>query len=204
MKTKGSLYKSRHAGLLVKVRSGLSQRHPVTGDIIGETPSVWASFGEPTGTARFNNPLTGEWDELETFQGGLFDLDSAAEQNNWDDDVKEMVRRKLDNLCEKQPATCQRVDYVIEPAAKPWPTYDDLADIEEIALLAGSLGLTGKALAYERENLNRAALLDLLDEAAVASPDPEVAPEPVLAVKPKRVEEPLVPVAGIPSSVMTV
>lgn len=184
------LYTSRHAGLSIKVRSGLTHRHPTTGDIIGETPAVWAFFGQPTGEVRFNNPLTGEMDTLETYMGGTFSISAAAEENGWDEDVQDMVRRRLDKLCEDRPGMIQRVDHVTPPAEKPWPTYDQATNVEQIAEMARQLGLVGKTLVYERENLGRAALIALLEGGESTDPEPE--PEPVVAVKPRRkAEEPL-------------
>jgi hypothetical protein len=134
---------------------------------------------------------------LEGFQGGFFDLDSMAEQNGWDDDIKEMVARRLDALEAKQPNTLQNVDYVIPPAAKPWPTYDDETDPEKIISLSATLGLATRALAYERENAQRQHVLVGLEAQLADKPEP-VEPEPVIAVTAKRMEEPLVPVDGIP------
>lgn len=183
------LYTSRHAGLAVKIRSALTTRHPVTGHIIGERPSVWANFGEPTGEVHYKNPLTGEDDTLETYMGGTFSLQVAAEENGWDEDVQDMVRRTLDKMCVDRPAMIQRVDYVVPPAEKPWPTFDAATDVDEIAAMAKTLGLVGKTLAYERENLGRAALIQLLEGAESIDPEPE--PEPVVAVKPKKAEDKL-------------
>lgn len=169
-----NLYKSRHAGLSVKIRSEVTRRHPSTGDVIGVTAGVWANFGEPTGLARVNNPLTGQTEMVETFRGGYFNLDAVADDQGWDDDLRERAKYVLDKLCVDQPDKCQRVDYIVPPAEKPWPTYDeqDAAAIVEMAAMAG---LTQKAIAYERENENREDLIALLEGKQAAKPDP--APE---------------------------
>jgi hypothetical protein len=112
------LYKSPHAGYAVKVRSALDQRHPTTGHVISTIPSVWAIFGEPTGSVQIINPLTGESDVAETYRGGTFDLQTAAEENGWDEDVQLMVRDTLDMLCKKTPVSIQRVDFVIAPGGE--------------------------------------------------------------------------------------
>jgi hypothetical protein len=191
------MYKSRHAGLNVKVRSALETRHPVTGDIISTRPAVRAEFGFPTGEQRIMNPLTGQPDTLEGYQGGFFDLDSVAEDQGWDDDVKAMVARRLDEYCLQAPQSCQSVDFVVAPPEIPWPTYDTETDPARLVELAASLGLAGKALAYERENKERADVITALEKQLAEKPEPEPAPAPVLATEPKQEEPELLRVAVI-------
>jgi len=193
----GRMWKSRHAGLNVKVRSALETRHPVTGDIISTRPAVRAEFGFATGEQRIVSPLTGEITVLEGFQGGFFDLDTMAEANGWDDDIKAMVERRLDNYCLQAPQSCQSVDFVVAPAEIPWPTYDLETDPDTLVDLAASLGLAGKALAYERENKERADVITALEKRLAGNPEPEPAPAPVLATEPKHEEPELLRVAVI-------
>jgi hypothetical protein len=108
-----------------------------------------------------------------------------------------MIERKLDSVARKQPNTLQSVDYVVPPAGKPWPTYDDEPDPVKVFEDAVRLGLATKALAYERENRQRQDVMAALEAQLVQSPEPEER-EPVLASPTRRAEEPLVPVDGIP------
>jgi hypothetical protein len=191
------MWKSRHAGLNVKVRSALEQRHPVTGDIISTRPAVRAEFGFATGVQRVQNPMTGQFENLEGFQGGFFDLDTMAEQLGWDDDIKAMVERRLDELCVQMPNSIQSVDFVIPPAERPWPTYDDEDDGQKLYDQAVPLGLAGKTLAYERENRQRQSLIEALEAYLEGHQEPEPAPAPVLAVEPKQAEPELLRVSVV-------
>ena len=194
----GRMWKSRHAGLNVKVRSALETRHPVTGDIISTRPAVRAEFGFPTGRSKpLLDPLTGQFVQLEGYQGGFFDLDAMAETNGWDDDVKAMVERRLDSYCQQSPQSCQSVDFVVAPAEIPWPTYDLETDPDTLVELAASLGLAGKALAYERENKERADVITALEQQLADTPEPEPEPAPVLATEPRQEEPELLRVAVV-------
>lgn len=186
-----NIFKSRHDGLVVNVLKARTVRHPVTGDPIEEIPAIRAEFGVPGPTVSFRNPLTNEMDEMETFRGGVYDVDAMAEYNEWSDEIREAVIRRLDKLCKDRPDMIERVDYVIPPAEKPWPTYDTMADELEIVQIAGNLGLVEKTIAYECENANRAALVELLKEKLAEKPDPEPEQEPVVAVEPPKVPEKL-------------
>jgi hypothetical protein len=191
------MWKSKHTGLNRKVRSALEKRHPVTGDVIETIPAIRAEFGFATGEQRITDPLTGEFTTLEGFQGGFFDLDAVAEQKGWDDDIKEMVARSLDELERQQPQTLQSVDYIVPPAPKPWPTYDAESDPEKLVSLAAELGLATRALAYERENRERADVITALEAQLKGAPEPDE-PQPVVATATRAAEEPLLPVEGIP------
>jgi hypothetical protein len=191
------MWKSRSAGLNAKVRSALIRRHPVTGDIIETVPAVRAEFGFPTGVASTVDPATGVRETLEGYQGGFFDLDSVAEERGWDDDVKAMVERRLDELCQQMPNVIQSVDYVTAPAQVPWPTYDAEDDGQKVFDLAVALGLATRALEYERENRRRPSLIQALEAHLALSPEPEPAPEPVLAVDAPQAEEPLLRIEGL-------
>jgi hypothetical protein len=193
----GRMWKSRHAGLNVKVRSALETRHPVTGDVIATRPAVRAEFGFATGEQRVQNPYTGEFESLEGYQGGFFNLDAVAEQSGWDEEIKAMVARRLDELCVQMPQSIQSVDFVTAPAETPWPTYDAETDPKKLVALAVSLGLAGKALAYERENAERADVIQALEKQLAETPEPEPAPPPVLATESKQEEPELLRVAVV-------
>lgn len=194
----GLMWKSRHAGFFVMVRDAVPRRHPVTGDIIeGGRPRLDCEFGFPTGEQRVHNPLTGQIDVLEGYQGGFFDLDSAAEQLGWNEDEKGLVERELDRQCQLRPGSVQRVDFVIAPAERPWPTYDDETDPQKLYEQAVPLGLAGKTLAYERENRQRPDLVKALQEHLAASPEPEPEAPPVLAIETKPGEPELQRVAVV-------
>lgn len=187
-----SVYRSTSQGLRVKVRSALQKRHPVTGDVIETIPAVYAEFGLFGPEVPIYNPLEGGMDTTAEIIGGFYDLDAVAdakiEAGEWDEDVKAMVRRRLDSLAQSQPGLLQRVDHVVPPASKPWPTYDD-TPAKEIPSLAENLGLLGPALAYERENEDRAAVTSDLEGRLGVHPDPAPEPEPVVALEKPKVEK---------------
>jgi hypothetical protein len=134
---------------------------------------------------------------LEGYQGGFFDLDSAAEQLGWNEDEKGLVERELDRQCQLRPGSVQSVDYVTAPAELPWPTYDAEDDPDRIYAQAVPLGLAGKTLAYERENRRRPDLIAALEKQLAASPEPEPPPPPVVAIETRPGEPELQRVAVV-------
>lgn len=182
------LYGSRSPGFTVKIQSELPIRHPRTGDVIGVSQGAWVEFGQATGEVRANNYLTGESEMFETWQGGVIDLDAIADDKGWDTDLREKAIRVLDEQCRLRPDLVWKIDFIVPPAEKPWPNYDDEVG-DQVPLLiemAKRLGVVGKVLAYERENMGRPDVLEPLEawlEETGGEPEPE--PEPVVAVRPK-------------------
>lgn len=190
-----SIYTSPHTLLRVKVRSALIRRHPTTGDVIETVPGVYAEFGIAGAEQAFHNQLTGEMDTSADIRGGVYDLDAIGEdkieRGEWTQEIVDMVRRRLDQLAADRPQMLQRVDFVTAPAPAPWPTYDNLADEEQIVGLARDLGLVSATISYERENKDRSSLVAALESALASHPDPEPAPEPVVALPPEpRADKP--------------
>ncbi len=186
------LWKSRHLNLTVPVRKKMYDYNKVTGERWVTKPAIRVCFGVPGDVVQITNPLTGELDVMETFRGGVYDLDVMAADMEWDEEIVKMIERRLDTLALERPGMLERVQYAVMPAEKPWPTFDQMADIQTIAERASELGLIGKALAYERENMERADLIRMLEAAQGLTPDPEPDPAPVVALEPqKQGEEPL-------------
>lgn len=96
-----------------------------------------------------------------------YDTDTAAQINAWTPEVKADVERLLDA---QQGADYFRVD--LPKLSVPFPTYDEIDDAEQIALIIGASGIdVDHAIAYERENLDRPvviAALEAISEAAEA------------------------------------
>jgi hypothetical protein len=180
------LFESPHANLQVICSVTRQKRHPVTGDVIETMPGIWANFGKLGDEYQFTNPETGEMMTGATITGHFFDTEEEAREHDWDDDTKEMVERKLLGLCRREPSRIKQVEREIARAAAPWPTYDD-ADADQVVALASQLGLVEAALAYERENRARPAVLDALAGSTAVEPAPVEAP---VAAKPGRVADP--------------
>lgn len=182
------LFESSNANLQVICSVTRYERHPVTGDVIKTVPGIWANFGKLGPTFEYSNPLTGETSTGAEISGHFFDTDLEAVQNGWDVDTKEMVERKLLGLCAREPSRLKLIEREAVRAVAPWPTYDE-ADADKAVALARQLGLTEAALAYERENRARPAVLDALASAdaepelvaaAPTPPSPARAPDPSL------------------------
>lgn len=175
-----AVYKSKSLGLRVQIRPERSKHHPTTGDVIEVIPRVYAEFGVFGPERDFYNQLSGEMDTAATIIGGVFDLDAIAEERGWDADVKAQAERELDRQCTLRPELLQRVDYISAPAPRPWPTYDG-TDPDKVIEIAQATGTSAAAAAYERENLERAELIEQLDKDAATQPVVEPV-EPVVAI----------------------
>ena len=91
----------------------------------------------------------------------VFDSEVAKLQNGWtDEDEAEVVEA----LRLRGPIGQMYVEFVPEPAAKPWNGYDELVDADRIVELAKAIGadLT-QVVQYERENSNRRAVIEALE-----------------------------------------
>jgi len=89
-----------------------------------------------------------------------YDTDTAAQANGWDEKTKAAVERLLDA---QQGQDYFRVD--LPRLQVPFPTYDDIDDAEQVALIVGASGLDANyAISYERENLDRPAFIAALEE----------------------------------------
>ena len=90
----------------------------------------------------------------------VWDSEWSQTHEGWRDDELEAIITALRNSPDKGR------DFIeVEPAktAKPWPTYDELEDAEDIAKLVTILGLDPKTVVqYELENQNRDSVLAAL------------------------------------------
>lgn len=92
-----------------------------------------------------------------------FDSEKAQAENGWSDEERELVEQKLR---ESHHYGSDHIELVPQPAALPWPTYDN-DGAEQVVLIARATGLVEEAIAYERENRNRDEVLVALKEEPV-------------------------------------
>jgi hypothetical protein len=172
------LFESPHANLQVICSKTRVKYHPVSGDEIDRVPGVWANFGKLGPQIEFSNPETGEMMTGAEISGHFFDTDLEG----YDDDTKEMVERKLLGLCDKQPTLIKLIQREATAAPLPWPTYDD-ADADQAVALALQLGLVAEAIAYERENRDRPAVIEGLSGSLEETVEEPAAPGPKIDKK---------------------
>lgn len=157
-----SQFKSNFKAFQAIVRHGYPIIHPVTGTKTGEVKQLMAEFGIHSGEYTVEDPITGQTSTFADIRGFFYDLDEDAKRKNWTEEEKEAVRSRLLALAEEWPEAVQVHSRI--PQAKPWPTYDLVAE-ENVALLARDLGLAQEALAYEQENDARPAVIAALQDA---------------------------------------
>lgn len=160
MGDKPSLFGSRAAAYQVLVRSK-RDKWDATGSVIIETvPALTAEFAKHLGEFDWTDD-SGANRRGAHIVGHFFDLESAAEENNWSDEEKELVRTTLLRLCKLSPGDI----WVHETAraAAPWPTYDQTHH-NKIPVLAEELGLLDEAITYESQNKNRDSVIAALEE----------------------------------------
>lgn len=160
MGDKPSLFRSRYAAYQVLVRSEI-KKWDATGSVIIDTiPALTVEFAKHLGEFDYKDD-SGATRRGADIRGHFFDLDSAAEENNWSDDDKELVRGTLLRLCKIAPGDI----WVHETAraAAPWPTYDQTHH-NKIPVLAEELGLLDEAITYESQNKNRESVIAALEE----------------------------------------
>lgn len=103
-----------------------------------------------TGTYEGENP---------TRRISIYDTDEQARAEGWDDDFKAKVEKAL---VDGQNQWYFLVEQL--PAPKPWPSYDETAE-KDILAVAEVTGVSLEAVAaYERENKKRKSILDKLEK----------------------------------------
>jgi hypothetical protein len=131
------------------------------GTVMSETRELIAEFAVHGAEYTYIDP-DGRTERAADIRMGWFDLDSQAQQKNWDANEKEIVARHMIRMAEARPGG----DFTLwsKPAAqKPWPKYDETHH-NAISTLADQLGLVGEALVYESENKNRDSVVAKLNE----------------------------------------
>jgi hypothetical protein len=171
------IYESCYAALQVPVRDESPIYHHTTGVQIDMVSRLVAEFGVHGGEVTTTDPLTGQLEKRALIRGGFFDTEEAKERMGWSDEEHDSVVAKLDRLCRDEPYLIAKIEHVPVFAAPPWPTYDE-THWKTIPTLADSLGFTAQALAYEKENKNREAVVAGLEE-KLSQPLPESAPMPI-------------------------
>jgi len=79
--------------------------------------------GLPEGT----NPLT---------RIGVWDSEAAQQQENWSDEYREAIEKRVIFLASQRPTRCLVVD--MPKAPKPWPLYDEQDEDEIVAFAIGT------------------------------------------------------------------
>lgn len=102
-----------------------------------------------------------------SYRVSVFDSEVAKLQNGWTDDEEALV---VEALRAKGPIGSMYIEFVPEPAAKPWNGYDELTDADRIVELAKAIDADLVQVAqYERENANRPKVLDAIEAAQAAA-----------------------------------
>lgn len=164
-----ALFRSRYTNFQQKVRSAVPHYNHL-GIEIRRDPSLRAEFGILGEEITVVDPETGQPTMIADIHGGFFDSLAAKEQNNWTDDEHDSVVHVLRQTCRTRPDLCEEVLPVHVPAERPWITYDT-TDYKVIVDVAKATGCIGDAIRYEKENLNRAAVLADLMAALNELPD---------------------------------
>jgi hypothetical protein len=102
-----------------------------------------------------------------SYRISVFDSEVARLQNGWTEAEEALV---VEELRERGPIGQMYVEVVPVPAERPWNGYDELTDASRIVELAIAIDADlEKVLQYERENRNRADVLQALQSAADAA-----------------------------------
>lgn len=162
--TGGKLYGSRASAF----RAQIQGRNPIRWNAIGSpiewTKELTAEFAYHGGEVQVFNTLENRQDTGAVILGNAFDSAAQAEEKNWTQEEHDLVVQELDRLCEVMPG---EVWVITAPKAeKPWPKYDDTHH-NQIPVLADQLGNADVALTYERQNKNRPAVVEKLEEILV-------------------------------------
>ena len=160
MGDKPSLFRSRFAAYQVLVRSKRDIWDASGSVIIDTVPALTVEFAKHFGEFDYTDD-SGATRKGADIRGHFFDLDAAAEENNWSDTDKELVRTALLLLCQKAPGDL----WVHETprANAPWPTYDTTHH-NKIPVIAEDTGTIDDAITYESQNKNRDSVIAALEE----------------------------------------
>lgn len=112
---------------------------------------------------------------------GVFDTDVAADQRGWTQEQKDWIERKLLGSGDRGS---QFILVEQARAPKPWPKYDELRAVGrrtvkdvavKVAEMTQDLGIDpASVIAYERENANRAEVLEALAGVGVEVVEDEI------------------------------
>lgn len=122
---------------------------------------LWAEFGVFGAEYTYEDPITHSTEIGSEFRGGYFNLDEQALEKGWDDREKEIVARHMLQMLPK--AYCQFTLYQEAPAQAPWPTYDSTHH-NQVPQIAQATGMVAEALRYERQQKNRATVIEKLED----------------------------------------
>lgn len=146
------------------------ERHPATGEIIGETPYIdvdfrWGrlpSWAEKVGLEKF------DWSRKALPEGvnpvhylSSYDTIEAQNQYGWDDELRERVERVLDNHPNNGDVFL-KLEAPLPDA--PWQNYEK-TQWKQVISTARELGLVDEALVYEQATQRRKGVLEGLEAA---------------------------------------
>lgn len=171
----GLIFLSNYAGYVLHIRDATFYPPMPDGTREPHRPSLVADFSAGLGGSQVNLVADdGQRVNLDVFgvegfqgssemsdmRGGALDLDQQASANEWTDEEREFVARRLCRLAAKPGFNDFWLYEAVQPGP-PWPTYDDTHHFK-IAALAVELGLVNEALFYESRTKNRQSVLDAL------------------------------------------
>lgn len=143
---------------------------PGTGVQVGTLKEITAEFGVPgreiprldeNGEQIYDEYTGAPLTTVTNLRGGLFDLQEQAQEKGWTPEEVALVKAKLEYVEKTDPQWVRR--HTAPPLNPPIPTYDTLHH-KSIPTLMEQIGMVGEALAYERENKNRAEVVAKLEE----------------------------------------
>jgi len=157
---KGKRYGTKASAHMAIIQAQEPIRHPTTGDIIGFKNELLAEAALHGGEVEVKGP-SGEVLKVANIRGHFIDTGLQAEEKGWTEEEQKRVEDRLDFDCQRLPELIWHIEDVALVA--PWPTYDSTHH-KSIPSVAQTVGMVAEALAYEKENKNRAEVVEKLTE----------------------------------------
>ncbi len=157
---KGKRFGSKASAFQVVVQGQDPIRHPSTGDIIGHKKELVAEFAMHGKEIDVPGP-DGSIIKAADIHGHFFDSAMQAEEKGWTDEERERVEEAVLYHCKRQPGQVWLIEE--QKLAQPWPTYDETHH-KSIPQVAQTVGMVAEALAYEKQNKDRAEVVQRLSE----------------------------------------
>lgn len=160
MQVRPQVYEAYATGMMKEVQAQVAVQFEIGGLLPEERQYVTSRW-------RFNGSYQ-EQDEVTTIEPdyriGVFDSAQAQRDNQWSDEVREEVERKLLAVAEQFPNDLVAITEVEQPP--PWPRYDEYTGSP--AALLRKLVDEGhdleRTLAYERKHQNRPKVTEAIEE----------------------------------------
>lgn len=156
---RGLVFKSPYSAYQYVIRP-LKHVYAQDGTVIDTIPELVAEFSTHGAEFQYEDP-DGNTQWAADIRGHFFDLDAQAEEKGWSDADRALVAKILLKNQAKFAGEFQL--HSTAPLPVPWPTYDEMHH-SKIAATALATGQEHAALAYERLNKNRPAVVKQLEE----------------------------------------